>query len=139
MNTLVDTSVWSLALRRKPQDLNTVEHCVIGELTELIKEGRGRMIGLVRQEILSGIKSAAQYEELRLTLRAFPEEPIGTSDYEAAAKASNECRSKGIVVSIVDILICQVALARHWSIFTTDADFKNYVRVLPIKLHAPRR
>ena len=139
MNTLIDTSVWSLALRRKPEDLSTIERSVVSELTEVIQEGRGRIIGPVRQELLSGIKNPAQYEKLRLTLRAFPDEPIGTPDYESAAKAGNDCRSKGIGVSTVDILICAVALARRWSVFTMDPDFQNYARVLPIKLHLPRR
>jgi predicted nucleic acid-binding protein len=139
VNALVDTSVWSLALRRKPQDLSAVERGLVGELAELIKEGRGCIIGPVRQEVLSGIKSPEQYEKLRLTLRAFPDEPIDTKDYEAAAKAGNDCRSKGVAVSVVDILICAVALARRWSVFTTDPDFKDYATVLPIKLHSPRR
>ncbi len=139
MNTLIDTSVWSLALRRKPQDLSAVERSMVAELTEVIQEGRGRMIGPVRQELLSGIKTPEQYEKLRLKLRAFPDQPIATSDYETAARAGNECRSKGIVVSTVDILICAVALSRRWSIFTLDPDFKNYAKVLPIQLHLPHR
>lgn len=139
MNTIVDTSVWSLALRRKVQDLNAAEKATVAELTELIKEGRARIIGLIRQELLSGIKTSAQYEKLRATLRSFPDEPIDTSDYEAAAKASNDCRSKGVTVSIIDILICAIALARDWSIFTSDPDFKDYARFLPIRLHTPRK
>jgi predicted nucleic acid-binding protein len=110
---------------------------IVAELRELIKEGRARVIGLVRQELLSGIRTPAQYEKLRATLRAFPDEPIDTSDYEAAAKASNDCRSKEIVVSIVDILICQIALALGWSIFTTDPDFTNYASVLPSSFIRP--
>jgi predicted nucleic acid-binding protein len=139
VNTIVDTSVWSFALRRKAQDLNAAEKAIVAELTELIKEGRARIIGLIRQELLSGIKTSAQYEKLRATLRSFPDEPIDTSDYEAAAKASNDCRSRGVTVSIIDILICAIALARDWSIFTSDPDFKNYARILPIRLHTPRR
>ncbi len=138
MNALVDTSVWSLALRRKSQDLNANERTAVAELTQLVQEGRTRMIGVIRQELLSGIRSSAQYEKLRSKLRAFPDEPVLTSDYEAAAKASNECRSKGIVVSLVDVLICAVAIARGWSVFSTDPDFRIYSRVLPIKLHTPR-
>ena len=138
MNTIVDTSVWSLALRRKVQDLNAAEKATVAELTELIKEGRARIIGLIRQELLSGIKTSLQYEKLRVTLRSFPDEPIGTSDYEAAAKASNDCRSKGVTVSLIDILICAIALARDWSILTSDPDFKDYARILPISLHTPR-
>jgi predicted nucleic acid-binding protein len=138
MNALVDTSVWSLALRRKPRDLSRAQQLIVGELADLTREGRARIIGLIRQELLSGIKTPAQYEKLRVALRAFPDEPVDTSDYEAAAKTSNDCRSKGTVASVVDALICAVALARQWSIFTTDPDFQNYARVLPIELHAPR-
>jgi predicted nucleic acid-binding protein len=139
VNTLVDTSVWSLALRRKAQDLSAAEEAAVAELGELIREGRARMLGLVRQELLSGIKTQAQYEKLRGILRSFGDEPVGTSDYEAAAKASNECRARGVAVSVSDILICAIALSRGWPIFTTDPDFKNYARVLAIKLHAPRK
>jgi len=139
VNVLVDTSVWSLALRRKAQDLGAGERSAVAELAELIKEGRARIIGLVRQELLSGIKTSGQYERLRGILRGFPDEPIGTSDYEAAAKASNDCRTKGIAVSVSDILICAIALARDWSIFSADPDFKTYARILPVKLHLPRK
>ena len=139
MNVLVDTSVWSLALRRKAESLNAAEKFVVAELSELVREGRARLIGLVRQELHSGIRTTEQYEKLRLHLRSFPDEPIDTSDYEEAAKAGNRCRGKGIIVSIVDILICAVAIKREWAIFTTDPDFTNYVKVLPISIHIPRK
>jgi len=138
MNALVDTSVWSLALRRKPRNLTAPEHLIVGELADLTREGRVRIIGLIRLELLTGIKTPGQHEKLRVALRAFPDEAIETSDYEAAAKVSNECRSRGIAASIVDALICQIALSRQWSIFTTDPDFRAYAKALPIKLHAPR-
>ena len=139
MNVLVDTSVWSLALRRKNESLSANEKLLVTELAELIREGRARIIGLIRQELLSGIKTGEQYEKLRLYLHAFPGEAIDTVDYEDAAKASNRCRAKGVVVSIVDILLCAVGMKREWAIFTTDHDFSNYARVLPFSIHAPRR
>ncbi|MGO8818563.1 MAG: PIN domain-containing protein [Terriglobia bacterium] len=138
MNTLVDTSVWSLALRRQRRDLTAGEKSVVNELADLTREGRARIIGLIRQELLSGIRTPAQYKKLRVALRAFPDEPIATSDYEAAAGASNACRAKGIAASLVDALICQIAISREWNVFTTDSDFKTYATALPLKLHAPR-
>jgi predicted nucleic acid-binding protein len=104
----------------------------------LIKEGRARILAVVRQELLSCIKTTEQLEKLRITLRSFPDERLDTADYEAAARASNVCRSKGVAVSVVDALICAVGTARDWSIFTTDPDFRNYATFLPIRLHAPR-
>ena len=139
MNVLVDTSLWSLALRRKNESLAANERLLVTELSELIREGRARVIGLVRQELLSGIKTSEQYEKLRLYLRSFRDEVVDTSDYEDAAKGGNNCRAKGVVVSIVDILLCAVAIKREWAIFTTDPDFSNYARVLPLRIHAPRR
>jgi len=139
VNILVDTSVWSLGLRRKSQTLSSREKMLASDLAEIIREGRARMIGLIRQELLSGIKTSEQFEILRQYLRSFPDEPIDTSDYEEAAKAGNLCRAKGVAVSIVDILLCAVAMKREWGIFTTDPDFANYARVLPLEIHMPRR
>ena len=138
MNVLVDTSVWSLALRRKASDLNTEETAIVAELTHLIREGRARIIGLIRQELLSGIKNPSQYEQLRNILRTFPDETLETADYEAAAEAGNKCRAKGVAVTAPDMLICAVAQARDWPVFSTDPGFQKYARVLPIKLHIPR-
>lgn len=139
MNVLVDTSVWSLALRRRAEDLSAAEKVLVGELTELIREGRACILGVVRQELLSGIKTTEQYEKLRTTLRAFPDETLETADHEAAARMSNTCRSKGVAVSVVGALICAASGARGWSIFTTDPDFKNYGNLFAIQLHVPRR
>jgi predicted nucleic acid-binding protein len=138
MNVLVDTSVWSLALRRTSDNLNPVERQLVGELSELVREGRVRVIGLVRQELLSGVKSIEQYEVLRSRVRSFPDEPVDTLDHEDAAKYNNQGRSKGIVISVVDALICAVALKRNWSILTTDPDFSNFAKVLPLVMHMPR-
>lgn len=138
MNALIDTSVWSLALRRKVRDLSAVDRAFVEELVDLVNEDRARIIGAVRQELLSGIKVAEQYRRLRLQLRAFLDEPISTSDYESAAKVCNDCRSKGIAATPIDSLICAVALDRQWSIFTIDADFERYAQLLPIRLHAHR-
>src|SRR6516225_1732346 len=137
MNVLVDTSVFSLALRRKNESLSTNERLLVAELSELIREGRVRMIGLIRQELLSGIKAIEKYEKLRLHLRSFPDEVINTSDYEEAAKAGNRCRAKGLAVSIVDILLCAVAIKRQWAVFSTDPDFSSYAKVLPLRIHTP--
>jgi predicted nucleic acid-binding protein len=139
MNVLIDTSVFSLALRRKNESLSTNERVFVAELSELIREGRARMIGLIRQELLSGIRTTEHNERLRVHLRSFPDEVVDTSDYEEAAKAGNRCRTKGVGVSIVDILLCAVVIKRQWAIFTTDPDFSSYAKVLPLHIHTPRQ
>ena len=94
---------------------------------------------MIRQELLSGIKSDAQFEKLRLTLASFADEVLETGDYEAAARLSNACRSKGKSTSLVDMLICAVAIQREWLVFTVDGDFAEYAQILAVKLHAVRK
>lgn len=134
MKILVDTSVWSLALRRSlPSDCPEVT-----ELIELIRELRVHVIGPVRQEILSGVKNRSQFLKLRNHLRAFPDLEVTTRDYEAAAEFFNICRGKGIQGSNTDFLICAIAARHKTPIFTTDADFTLFLPHLPITLHTPR-
>ena len=134
MSVLVDTSVWSLALRRS--DSKASKH--VKGLRQLIADGRVRMIGPVRQELLSGIAKAEQFERLQSLLSAYPDEPIDTADYEAAAEMFNTCRRKGVQGSHIDFLICAVACRVGDEIYTTDKDFKRYVKYLPIRLFVPR-
>ena len=137
MIVLVDTPIWSLALRRKGTDLNAHEKRLSAELEELIREGRAQLIGPLRQELLSGIRLEASFQKLRNYLRAFDEPQIDAVDYEEAAAIHNKCRFRGIAGSSIDFLICVVALRRDWRIFTTDQDFARYGQVTPLKLHKP--
>jgi predicted nucleic acid-binding protein len=136
MMVLVDTPVWSLALRRKPEQLNPRERQITAALAELIREGRVQLLGPVRQELLSGTREEAQFRKLRDYLRAFPEHPLVAEDYEEAAHMNNHCRIRGIAGSAIDFLICAAAHRRGWMIFTTDRDFWNYASVLPLRLHS---
>ena len=134
MNVLVDTPVWSLALRRKPADLSAREEALTEAFAELIREGRVEMTGVVRQELLSGIREEERFRKLRDSLRAFEDVVLKTQDYEEAARMHNACRARGVAGSAIDFLICAVANRRHWQIFTTDRDFERYQRVLGIRL-----
>jgi len=136
MTVLVDTPVWSLALRRKEADLNARERVLTRALAELIREGRAQMMGAIRQELLSGIREEERFHKLRNYLRAFEEPGIEVLDYEEAARMHNLCRGRGVAGSAIDFLICAVAQRRAWHIFTTDRDFERYGRVLGLKLYA---
>ena len=134
MNIVIDTSVWSLALRRQPSSRASEAL----ELAHLVREGRAAMLGPVRQELLSGVRGEQQYETLRRHLRAFPDIALEAEDYEDAASFFNRCRAKGVQGSNTDFLICAVAARRRFGILTTDTDFLHFAKVLPIELHSPR-
>jgi predicted nucleic acid-binding protein len=135
MIVLVDTPVWSLALRRREADLNARELGLTRALRELVREGRAQIMGVIRQELLSGIRGEENFHKLRDYLRAFEEPGIEMLDYEEAAQMHNRCRSRGIAGSAIDFLICAVAKRRDWHIFTTDHDFERYERVLGLRLY----
>jgi predicted nucleic acid-binding protein len=134
MLVLVDTPVWSLALRRKTADLNFREQNLVQALGELIREGRAQMAGVIRQELLSGIREPERFRKLRDYLRAFDDPILEIADHEEAARMNDQCRSRGISGSAIDFLICALAHRRHWQIFTIDRDFHNYAVALPLKL-----
>ena len=134
MNVLVDTSVWSLALRR-----NATETALeLRELVELIGEGRVLMIGAIRQELLSGVRSTEQFKKLREALGAFPDIMLEQDDYVEAARCFNTCRGHGVQGSNTDFLICAIAARRKVPVLTTDKDFESFARFLRFKLYAPR-
>ena len=131
MKVLVDTSVWSLALRHSRARPDPV----VEELRHLVEEGRVAIVGPIRQELLSGVRTPEGFAELREHLQAFADEVLDTADFERAAEHFNTCRSRGIQGSNVDFLLCAAAERRGLSIFTTDADFTRFGKVLPIELH----
>jgi len=133
MKVIVDTSVWSLALRR-PSAESVAQ---VQELRQLIHDHRVQMLGPIRQEILSGIRSESQFHKLRKHLESFPDLPIQTEDYVTAAQFFNRCRSEGVQGSNTDFLICAVAVRNRASIFTTDKDFELFSQHLAIVLHKP--
>lgn len=135
MKVIVDTCEWSAAFR-KP--INNKSKSVIAELTELINEGSIIMLGLIRQELLSGVKSEKDFIRLRDNLRAFDDHAIKEEDYELAAELYNKCRRRGVQGSNTDFLICSVAIRNGFSIFTTDNDFKSFSKYIKIRLHKVR-
>jgi predicted nucleic acid-binding protein len=134
MKVIVDTCIWSLALRRNTPKTGHL----VDELKELISEVRVQLIGPIRQELLSGIKSKKQFRDLRDHLSAFPDLQLESEDFEIAAEYYNLARTKGIQGSNTDFLICSLAHKHKMPIFTTDKNFEQYVSVIPIKLYVPR-
>lgn len=132
MKVLVDTCIWSHALRsRKPEYEDLVK-----SLETLIADQRILIIGAIRQEVLSGYSDHNKFETLKAKLNYFENTPILDEDYITAARFYNECRQKGVQGSHIDLLICAVAVRLNASILTSDKDFGFYQQYLPINLHS---
>jgi Predicted nucleic acid-binding protein, contains PIN domain len=130
MKVLVDACIWSIVLRRR----KTIDIEVINNISNLIDNKNIVLVGPVRQEILSGIKEAKQFESLKNHLRAFEDYPVTVEDYEMASSFYNSCRSKGIQGSNTDFLICAIALNNNFQIYTNDKDFEKISNVIPLSL-----
>jgi predicted nucleic acid-binding protein len=128
VKVIVDSPIWSLTLRKGSDPAHAAM------LAQLSRRGDVQLLGPVRQEVLSGIREAKQFQNIRERLAAFPDVPLEREDYERAASMFNRCRSRGVQGSNTDFLICAVAMRHDFLIYTTDGDFKLYAKHLRVKL-----
>ena len=132
MKVLVDTSIWSLALRRRggPAKLNDEEEFLVALLVEAIRDGRVLVAGPVRQEVLSGIATLEQFAEVKTKLDPFPDHPIGSEDYIEAARLYNLCRRRGVECGAVDMLLCALAYRNEWTILARDGGMERSIAAI---------
>ena len=134
MKFLVDTCVWSLALRRRNASrLNLEEQRLASELRAAIQVSNAAIIGPVRQEILSGIRDRAQFQRALGLLEPFADEEMIPEDFVEAARLFNLCRDHGVHCGPVDILICAVAARLGYDILSNDTGLARCVEVLRIE------
>lgn len=125
MKILVDTSVWSLALRRKPGIVN--QEAVI--LKTLIEQGEDvYLLGIILQEVLQGIRNLKDFNVLKKYFDAFPLIELMREDYVKAAELKNHLIKKGRQTSTIDALIASAAISHNCYLFTIDEDFTHIAR-----------
>ncbi|MCF7674501.1 MAG: PIN domain-containing protein [Akkermansiaceae bacterium] len=134
MKVIVDTSVWSLAFRRKA----VVKTAEVVDLVRVVEEGLVVLLGPVRQEVLSGIKHREQFDRLRERLAAFPDLELKTRDFETAAELCNLWIAKGVQASHTDFLIAAAAIIRGYAVLSADQDFMNIARIVPVRTYGQR-
>ena len=134
MSALVDTSIWSLALRRETRGFDARERRLVEQWRELVTAGEALLIGPIRQEILSGIRAERTFNELANWLRYFDLIELQPGDFDQAARFFNALRSKGVTGTPTDMLMSAVAHRCEIPIFTIDGDFGRFARHLPLQL-----
>ena len=131
MKYIVDTSVWSQALRRE-RHRETDE---VRNLTILLREGERILLpGIVLQEVLQGIRRSDQFEQVRESLSYFPMLEISRDDYVFAAELFNACRAKGVQAATIDFLIAALAIRNECILLTSDKDFVHIAKHCELKL-----
>lgn len=137
MSVVVDTSVWSLVLRRTTPTLAPAQEAARRALAALLEDDLVTMLGPIRQELLSGVRSAAQFDKLRERLAAWSDEPLSTADHVRAAELFNQCRRDGIAATGIDLLIAAVCERLGAQLLTLDGDFDHIAGVSELRLLAP--
>jgi predicted nucleic acid-binding protein len=125
MTVFVDTSVWSLALRRSPPSrVPEVEF-----LTSYLE--RGDLVvttGVVLQELLQGFRGPKAKREIIKGFSLLPIVSPEIEDHIEAAVLRNRCRRKGVQIGTIDALIAQLCIRHELPLLTTDQDFKAVSR-----------
>lgn len=130
MSVLVDTSVWSIALRRdRPPATREVE-----ALRAAIERGDACLLGIILQEVLQGFPSPDRTRRLVEYLSPFPILSLHRGDYIYAAEIRNKCRAKGLTVSTIDAQIAAAAINHRCALLTVDRDFEGITRHFPLRL-----
>ena len=131
MTLLVDTSVWSLALRRD----GAHEAMEVLALREALT-GADSVVttGLVLQELLQGFNGPKAKEAIIERFGALPLIQPDRQDHVAAAEVRNACRRGGVQIGTIDALLIQLCGRYGMTLLSSDKDFANAARHVPFRL-----
>jgi hypothetical protein len=133
LSVFVDTSVWSLALRRDaPPDLPEVN-----ELRRSLDAGSIYCTGLVLQELLQGFTKPKAHKQIISHFSALPLLIPDRDDHIHAAQLRNRCRRQGVQTGTIDALLAHLCVRYDLTMLTTDNDFHNMASVVSLSVWVP--
>jgi len=131
LSIFVDTSVWSLALRRDAPSSATE----VRTLIRVIEAGETILTtGLVLQELLQGFSGPKARKQILDRFSAVPLLVPDREDHIQAAELRNRCRRGGVQIGTIDALLAQLCIRHDLTMLTTDNDFKQVARRSGLKL-----
>jgi predicted nucleic acid-binding protein len=131
LSLFVDTSVWSLLLRRdRPSDAPEVR-----ALAHALETGeRVVTTGLVLQELLQGFAGPKARDQIVERFAAFPLLVPDRQDHVSAAELRSLCRKRGVQVGTVDVLLAQLCVRHELTLLTVDGDFTLMANHCPLSI-----
>lgn len=135
MNLFVDTSVWSLALRRD-DDSHAPE---VARLREALQSREPVVTtGLVLQELLQGFRGPKAHHAIVERFASLPTIVPDRDDHVTAAEIRNTCRRKGVQLGTIDALLIQLCIRHELTMLAADRDYEHAARHVPLKRWTPR-
>ena len=127
MNLFVDTSVWSLALRRDPP----ARVPQVETLARALEGGDSVFTtGLVVQELLQGFTGFRSRGRIVSHFSLLPWIVPDRDDHIRAAEVRNTCRRKGIQIGTIDALLAQLCIRHDLVMLSHDEDFLRMATVV---------
>jgi len=131
LSLFVDTSVWSMALRRDmpaaSREVDALVHAIEGGEPLLTT-------GLVLQELLQGFSGPKNRNQILDRFSSVPLLVPDRDDHVHAAQLRNECRRKGVQVGTIDALLARLCIRHDLTMLTTDANFRRIADLSELKL-----
>ena len=131
MSLFVDTSVWSLALRRD----TPADHPAVARLGDALVRGEHVFsTGLILQELLQGFRGPEAAGSIIERFAALPFITPTRTDHIEAADLRNTCRRRGIQVETIDALLPRLCIRHELVMLSTDRDFIGIAKWTPLNL-----
>jgi predicted nucleic acid-binding protein len=133
LKLLVDTSVWSLAMRRDQSE----GHPSVDFLADALRhEGSIFTTGLILQEILQGFSGPKARKQILDRFTPLPLIVPQREDHTDAADLRNDCRRRGLQIGTIDALLARLCIRYELVMLSTDRDFEHLARIAPLRLWA---
>lgn len=127
----MDTSIWSIALRRDLPNRSQE----VGALIHALESGEALFTtGLVLQELLQGFAGPKNRAQIVDRFSALPLIVPDREDHIHAAELRNHCRRKGVQIGTIDALLAQLCIRHDLTMLTADRDFMRVAKHSGLKL-----
>ena len=134
MSLFIDTSVWSLAMRRD----SPASSREVGALVRAIETGETILTtGLILQELLQGFSGPKSRDQIPDRFSSVPLLVPDRDDHVRAAELRNHCRRNGVQVGTIDALLARLCIRHNLTMLTTDQDFGHIADHSALKLWSP--
>ena len=129
---IIDTSVLSTVLRRKPSSHSDPSKDFLVQAIE--EDWPIGIPGIVYQEILTGVRTKKDRDHLSKALEGFDICLANKSTHEIAADIRTKALQKGISCAGIDCLIAATSIEIDGQLLTLDQDFKHLQKVSQLQI-----
>ncbi len=115
---LIDTCAWIDFLRYQEGELGN-------QVAALIENNQAAITGVVIAELLQGVKTEKQQQQINLLINSVRSFPTQESDWKNAGILLQELRKQGVTLPLTDALIAAIAQHYQIKVLTIDKHFQH--------------